>query len=40
MLVSMVHGDGARRHGAFDPEKARIDVDPLENKQHTPHVTG
>jgi len=24
MLVSMVHGDGARPHGAFDPEKARI----------------
>jgi uncharacterized protein (DUF427 family) len=26
------------RHGAFDPEKARIDVDPLEDKRHTPHV--
>ncbi|QKC83572.1 DUF427 domain-containing protein [Mesorhizobium sp. NZP2077] len=32
---------GARaiaRHGAFDPDKARIDVDPLEDKRHTPHV--
>ncbi|MBZ9797284.1 DUF427 domain-containing protein [Mesorhizobium sp. ES1-4] len=26
------------RHGAFDPEKARIDVDPAEDKRHTPHV--
>ncbi|RVD54004.1 MULTISPECIES: DUF427 domain-containing protein [unclassified Mesorhizobium] len=25
-------------HGAFDPRKARIDVDPMEDKQHTPHV--
>jgi hypothetical protein len=29
----------ARRHRAFDPEKALIDVDPLEDKRHTPHVT-
>lgn len=26
------------RHGAFDSEKARIDVDPVEDKRHTPHV--
>ena len=26
------------RHGAFDPEKARIDVEPAEDKRHTPHV--
>jgi uncharacterized protein (DUF427 family) len=26
------------RHGAFDPEKARIDIDPVEDKRHTPHV--
>ncbi|WJI62396.1 DUF427 domain-containing protein [Mesorhizobium sp. C416B] len=25
-------------HGAFDPEKARIDVDPAEDKRHTPHI--
>lgn len=25
-------------HGAFDPEKARIDVEPSEDKRHTPHV--
>ncbi|MBZ9888899.1 DUF427 domain-containing protein [Mesorhizobium sp. BR1-1-3] len=27
------------RHGAFDPEKARIDVEPAEDRRHTPHVT-
>jgi uncharacterized protein (DUF427 family) len=27
------------RHGAFDPEKARIDIDPVEDKRHTPHVS-
>ncbi|WP_214475568.1 DUF427 domain-containing protein [Mesorhizobium sp. dw_380] len=27
------------RHGAFDPKKARIDVEPAEDKRHTPHVT-
>ena len=26
------------RHGAFDPAKARIDVEPAEDKRHTPHV--
>jgi len=26
------------RHGAFDPYKARIDADPAEDKQHTPHL--
>lgn len=26
------------RHGAFDPEKARIDVEPAEDNRHTPHV--
>ncbi|TPK66546.1 DUF427 domain-containing protein [Mesorhizobium sp. B2-4-19] len=26
-------------HGAFDPEKARIDIEPSEDKRHTPHVT-
>jgi uncharacterized protein (DUF427 family) len=26
------------RHGAFDPEKARIDIAPAEDKRHTPHV--
>ncbi|PBB65970.1 hypothetical protein CK228_24890 [Mesorhizobium sp. WSM4312] len=26
------------RHGAFDPHKARIDADPAEDKQHTPHL--
>jgi len=26
------------RHGAFDPQKARIDADPAEDKRHTPHV--
>ncbi|MBZ9997930.1 DUF427 domain-containing protein [Mesorhizobium sp. BH1-1-4] len=26
------------RHGAFDPKRARIDVDPKEDKRHTPHV--
>jgi uncharacterized protein (DUF427 family) len=26
------------RHGAFDPEKARIDIDPVEDKRHTPHA--
>lgn len=26
------------RHGAFDPEKAHIDIDPVEDKRHTPHV--
>lgn len=26
------------RHGAFDPQKARIDVDPAEDKRHTPHL--
>ncbi|TPJ39422.1 DUF427 domain-containing protein [Mesorhizobium sp. B2-5-13] len=25
-------------HGTFDPQKARIDVDPVEDKRHTPHV--
>jgi len=25
-------------HGAFDPEKVRIDVEPSEDKRHTPHV--
>ncbi|MER8647930.1 DUF427 domain-containing protein [Mesorhizobium sp. M0586] len=25
-------------HAAFDPEKARIDVDPAEDKRHTPHI--
>ncbi|ESY78145.1 DUF427 domain-containing protein [Mesorhizobium sp. B283B1A] len=27
------------RHGTFDPQKARIDVEPAEDKRHTPHVT-
>lgn len=27
------------RHGAFDAEKARIDVDAAEDKRHTPHFT-
>ncbi|CCV05734.1 conserved hypothetical protein [Mesorhizobium metallidurans STM 2683] len=27
------------RHGTFDPTKARIEVDPTEDKRHTPHVT-
>jgi len=26
-------------HGAFDPEKARIDADPAEDHRHTPHLT-
>ncbi|RWB50824.1 DUF427 domain-containing protein [Mesorhizobium sp.] len=26
------------RHGAFDPDKARIDADPAEDERHTPHV--
>lgn len=26
------------RHGAFDPDKARIDADPAEDKRHTPHI--
>ncbi|MER9328464.1 DUF427 domain-containing protein [Mesorhizobium sp. M0488] len=26
------------RHGAFDPQKARINVDPAEDKRHTPHL--
>jgi len=26
------------RHGAFDPHKACIDADPVEDKQHTPHL--
>ncbi|MFK0692838.1 DUF427 domain-containing protein [Mesorhizobium sp. IMUNJ 23033] len=26
------------KHGAFDPDKARIDADPAEDKRHTPHV--
>ncbi|MCF6126966.1 DUF427 domain-containing protein [Mesorhizobium sp. M7A.T.Ca.TU.009.01.3.2] len=26
------------RHGAFDPEKARIDAEPAEDRRHTPHV--
>ncbi|WP_348645469.1 DUF427 domain-containing protein [Mesorhizobium sp. WSM4303] len=26
------------RHGAFDPKKARIDIEPAEDKRHTPHV--
>ncbi|CAN7744236.1 DUF427 domain-containing protein [Mesorhizobium amorphae] len=26
------------RHGAFDPDKARIDADPAEDKRHSPHV--
>ncbi|TGQ37740.1 DUF427 domain-containing protein [Mesorhizobium sp. M00.F.Ca.ET.216.01.1.1] len=26
------------RHGAFDPEKARIEADPTEDQRHTPHV--
>ncbi|WP_319946009.1 hypothetical protein [Mesorhizobium sp. AR07] len=26
------------RHGAFDPAKARIDVDPVEDERHTPHM--
>ena len=25
-------------HGTFDPEKARIDAEPFEDKRHTPHV--
>ncbi|AZN98772.1 DUF427 domain-containing protein [Mesorhizobium sp. M9A.F.Ca.ET.002.03.1.2] len=25
-------------HGAFDPDKARIDADPAEDKRHTPHI--
>ncbi|MBZ9671888.1 DUF427 domain-containing protein [Mesorhizobium sp. B2-1-8] len=25
-------------HGTFDPGKARIDVDPVEDQRHTPHV--
>ncbi|MET3581996.1 uncharacterized protein (DUF427 family) [Mesorhizobium robiniae] len=26
------------RHGAFDPDKARIDADPAEDKRHRPHT--
>ncbi|MER8978073.1 DUF427 domain-containing protein [Mesorhizobium sp. M0870] len=26
------------RHGAFDPEKVRIDAEPAEDRRHTPHV--
>ncbi|RWB36336.1 MAG: DUF427 domain-containing protein [Mesorhizobium sp.] len=26
------------RHGAFDPDKARIDADPAEDERHTPHL--
>ncbi|MER9139631.1 DUF427 domain-containing protein [Mesorhizobium sp. M0830] len=26
------------RHGAFDPKKARIDIDPVEDERHTPHI--
>lgn len=25
-------------HGTFDPQKARIEADPAEDKRHTPHV--
>lgn len=25
-------------HGAFDPDSARIDVDPAEDHRHTPHI--
>lgn len=25
-------------HGTFDPQKARIDAEPAEDKRHTPHV--
>ena len=25
-------------HGTFDPEKARIDAEPFEDKRHKPHV--
>ncbi|TGQ63498.1 MAG: DUF427 domain-containing protein [Mesorhizobium sp.] len=29
---------GIAGHGAFDPSKARIDVDPLEDRRHRPHI--
>lgn len=29
---------GIAGHGAFDPAKARIDVDPLEDQRHRPHI--
>ncbi|RVD30125.1 DUF427 domain-containing protein [Mesorhizobium sp. M4B.F.Ca.ET.017.02.2.1] len=28
------------RHGAFDPDKARIDADPAEDVRHTPRIPG